>query len=84
MVILEALACGTPVVASAVGGIPDLVRTGENGLLLKDATIENIAAGIAATNQMKLQRDLVAATISQWSSSRVAEALSDVFSRLTR
>jgi glycosyltransferase involved in cell wall biosynthesis len=31
--VLESLACGTPVVGFAVGGIPDMVRMGETGLL---------------------------------------------------
>ena len=35
--ILESIACGTPVVGFAVGGIPDLVRPGLTGVLAKPA-----------------------------------------------
>lgn len=33
-VVIEALACGRPVVATRVGGVPELVREGETGLLV--------------------------------------------------
>lgn len=35
-VLLEATACGTPVIAFPIGGVPDIIQHGENGLLAEE------------------------------------------------
>lgn len=47
LVILEALACGTPVVATSVGGIPEIVRHGENGFIVPPNDSAALADAVA-------------------------------------
>ena len=44
--VVEALAVGTPVIATAVGGVPEVVRDGENGLLVPSGDARALAAAI--------------------------------------
>ena len=46
LAILEALASGTPVIASKVGGNPELVHHSKNGFLYEYGNIEQLAKGI--------------------------------------
>lgn len=44
--ILEAFACGTPVYATPVSGVPDVVHEGETGFLIEATDPETMAAEI--------------------------------------
>jgi len=47
MVVLEAMAAGVPVMASAIGGVPDLIQDGINGLLCDPARPETFRTTVA-------------------------------------
>ena len=46
-VLVEAMACGLPVVSTAVAGIPELVRHGENGLMVAPRDVHALADALA-------------------------------------
>ena len=48
MAVIEAMAARLPVVATAVGGVPELVLDGETGLLTPPDDAQALAAALAA------------------------------------
>ena len=54
-VLVEAMGSGTPVIATAVGGIPEIVRDGQEGLLISPGSSEQLANAI---KQLLKEEDL--------------------------
>lgn len=63
LVFVEALAAGTPVVATKVGGIVDIVHDGENGLLVSPASADELETALGRLiEDRKLLRSCTAST----------------------
>jgi glycosyltransferase involved in cell wall biosynthesis len=52
LALLEAMACGCPMVASDVGGVSEIVRTGETGYLARAGDVDDFSRGL-----MRVLRD---------------------------
>lgn len=58
-VMLEAMACGTPVLATAVGAITDVISDGETGFIMTDNSPECIARNVIRVLQSRNQDCIV-------------------------
>ena len=51
------MGCGAPILATPVGGIPDVIKDGETGFIMEDTTPECIAINVTrALNHPDLEK----------------------------
>lgn len=59
MALLEAMSMGLPIVATAVGGIPNIIQDGKNGLLVRPEDYKDLSEKISMLkNDLKLRNKL--------------------------
>ncbi|OGB75312.1 hypothetical protein A2810_02405 [candidate division Kazan bacterium RIFCSPHIGHO2_01_FULL_49_10] len=84
--ILEAMRAGVPVIATKVGGIPEVVTTNKNGLLVDPGNPKQLSAAIMKLlNDKKLQNKLIAGgreTVRNFSVNRMAQTTSKLYKEI--
>lgn len=78
-VLLEALACGTPAVATAVGGISDELADERLGILLSERSVPAAAAGVIQALNREWDRNAIRQVMETRSWRSVASQVSSVF-----
>lgn len=78
MVPLEALACGTPVIATDVGDLKNIIKSGETGHIVSDNSPENLAVGISSILDKAQTAEsilTIRASVSNWAWADIAEKI---------
>lgn len=86
--VVEAMLCHVPVIASAVGGVPELIADGATGLLVPPAHAAALADAVARLKESASLRRELAHAAATWvhqhlSVEAAADALLEVYRRLT-
>ena len=88
MVALEAMACGTPVIASEVGGLAYLVRDGETGFTIPDQEPEELCDKISwLLNDPELHETMSARAVEyaqDYAWEKIAKQIVDVYEGLAK
>ncbi|MCA9217082.1 MAG: glycosyltransferase [Planctomycetales bacterium] len=84
MVVLEAMACGIPVIGTDVEGIPEAIRDGIEGLIAKAADAESLADSIAAVIEgefswLELRQHCIDRQREMFSDRSMARGVADVY-----
>jgi glycosyltransferase involved in cell wall biosynthesis len=78
-VIFESLACGTPVVASSVGGVPEIIISDDYGTLVKERTGKAFASAIIKALDRKWDPDKMIEYAKRNTWVQVAQNVKDLF-----
>ena len=85
VVILEAMACGLPIVTTKIKGLPEIIKEGENGFTVKPASSEQLAEKLLLLLHDDVGRQCISENnrikSQDYSISSVVEKLEQVYSK---
>ncbi|OYP33014.1 glycosyltransferase [Rhodopirellula sp. MGV] len=83
-VLLEALSCGVPAVATAIGGIPEVLADKRLGIVLDNRTSDDAAQGICDALEKQWDRDQIREIMTEQDWRATAKKVFSVFEALGR
>jgi glycosyltransferase involved in cell wall biosynthesis len=81
-VVLESIACGTPVVATAVGGVPEIITQSAAGVLVDSYSDDALAAAITSLLESPPERSATRRHAEGFSWKETTQQQIDLFERL--
>jgi len=81
-VVLESLACGTPVIAAKVGAVSDLLSVPENGRIIPPRDVDALTTALRDVLASRWSTDIISHTKAVKSWHNVAKEIENVFTRV--
>lgn len=81
VVIIEAMACGKPVLGTSVGGVPEIIRNKEVGLLVKSADAESLSQGMLQGLSKKWAKEKIIDYSQQYAWDRITNRILGVYEK---
>ena len=78
-VVVESLLCGTPIVASEVGGIPYIIENGRNGYLVEPGSVLSLRENLLAALNVEWNREELRNSVSHLSPQNVLKEYEKVY-----
>ena len=78
-VVVESLLCGTPIVASKVGGIPYIIENGRNGYLVEPGSVFSLRENLLAALNVEWNREELRNSVSHLSPQNVLKEYEKVY-----
>jgi glycosyltransferase involved in cell wall biosynthesis len=82
-VIFEALGTGTPVVATSIGGVPEVITSSDYGILVKPGNSKELAAKIIEALEMKWDREAIRSYALKFSWKSIAKQVAEIYSNVS-
>jgi len=79
---IEAMACGKPVVATRVGGVPEVITSEDHGLLVEPADPSDLAEKILVALDREWDREKILAYAERYTWESIAEEIVGVYSQV--
>jgi len=79
---IEALSCGTPVIAYAIGGASEYIINGKNGILFKEQSVNCLSEAVEKFNKTKFDKKYIIKSAQKFAKKRFIREITEFIERI--